>query len=100
MPISSWSSGPLRSIPGIFSTAPPRSTRPPARAPRHWIDAQTVWGIFHGDNTGLAAALRLLAKIEQQLGNRTEAAVWRAESAGIMRRLNALSWNGHFFTHQ
>jgi hypothetical protein len=70
------------------------------RAPRHWIDAQTVWGIFHGDNTGLAASLRLLSKIEQQLGNRKEAASWRAEAAGIMERLNALSWNGHFFTHQ
>jgi hypothetical protein len=71
-----------------------------ARAPRHWIDPQSVWGIFHGDNTGLAGSLRLLAKIEQQLGNSTEAANWRAEAAGIMARLNALSWNGRFFTHQ
>ncbi len=71
-----------------------------ARAPRHWIDTQTVWGIFHGDNTGLAASLRLLAKIEQYFGNRKEATHWRTESAGIMKRLNALSWNGHFFTHQ
>jgi hypothetical protein len=71
-----------------------------ARAPRHWIDTQTVWGIFHGDNTGLAGSLRLLAKIEQYFGNRKQAADWRAESAGIMERLNALSWNGRFFTHQ
>ncbi len=71
-----------------------------ARAPRHWLDAQTVWGIFHGDNTGLAGSLRLLAKIEQQVGNPKDAANWRAEATGVMARLNALSWNGHFFTHQ
>jgi hypothetical protein len=71
-----------------------------ARAPRHWIDGQTVWGIFHGDNTGLAASLRLLAKIEQHVGNRQDAANRRAEASGVMARLNALSWNGHFFTHQ
>jgi hypothetical protein len=71
-----------------------------ARAPRHWIDPQTVWGIFHGDNTGLAASLRLLAKIEQHVGNSQEAATWRAQATGVMARLNALSWNGRFFTHQ
>src|SRR4051812_21893118 len=71
-----------------------------ARAPRHWIDPQTVWGIFHGDNTGLAASLRLLAKIEQHFGNSKEAANWRAQAAGVMARLNALSWNGRFFIHQ
>src|SRR5262249_29808996 len=47
-----------------------------------------------------AASLRLLARIEQRFGNRKDAARWRAEAAGIMARLNALSWNGHFFTHQ
>jgi hypothetical protein len=71
-----------------------------ARAPRHWIDKQTIWGIFHGDNTGLAASLRLLARIEQHLGNGDDAVRWRAQAAGIMERLNALSWNGRFFTHQ
>jgi hypothetical protein len=71
-----------------------------ARAPRHWIDQQTVWGIFHGDNTGLAASLRLLAKIEQYFGNGKDAANWRAQATGVMARLNALSWNGRFFTHQ
>jgi hypothetical protein len=70
-----------------------------ALAPRHWIDSQTVWGIFHGDNTGLAASLRLLATIEQRLGNGQEAARWRSEASGIMARLNALSWNGRFYTH-
>jgi hypothetical protein len=79
------------------TTTNPTTGRP---APRHWIDDQTIWGIFHGDNTGLAAALRLLAKIEEHLGDHAAALRWRAEAGGVMARLNALSWNGSFFTHQ
>ncbi len=43
------------------TTTDPRDGSP---APRHWIDAQTKWGIFHGDNTGVAEALRSLAAME------------------------------------
>ncbi len=78
------------------TTSDPTTDHP---APRHWIDDQTIWGIFHGDNTGLAGALRLLARIEEHLGDATAAADRRAESNGIMERLNRLSWNDHFFTH-
>jgi hypothetical protein len=56
-------------------------------------------GCGSSDNTGLAASLRLLATIEQRLGNGQEAARWRSEASGIMARLNALSWNGRFYTH-
>ncbi len=68
-------------------------------APRHWIDEDTTWGIFHGDNTGLAYALELTARIEEQVGDPEAAEHWRAESRGIMERLNTLSWNGSFFYH-
>lgn len=68
-------------------------------APRHWIDEQTIWGIFHGDNTGLAHALELLARAELQVGEAERAAFWREKAQGITDRLNRLSWNGHFFTH-
>lgn len=68
-------------------------------APRHWIDDDTIWGIFHGDNTGLAFALELLARIETHFGNEAEAERWRTEADGIMDRLNDLSWNGDFFLH-
>jgi hypothetical protein len=68
-------------------------------APRHWIDDQTIWGIFHGDNTGLAYALQLLARVEERVGDPAAAAQDRAVADGIMERLNALSWNGNFFTH-
>ncbi|MGQ9549159.1 MAG: hypothetical protein ACUVSY_09760 [Roseiflexus sp.] len=78
------------------TTTDPATGRP---APRHWIDDQTIWGIFHGDNTGLAHALRLLARIEDRVGEPALAQQWRAEADGIMERLNALSWNGRFYTH-
>jgi hypothetical protein len=68
-------------------------------SPRHWIDEQTVWGVFHGDNTGLAYALRLLQRIEEYLGNMERARTLHTQRDGVMQRLNALSWNGDFFTH-
>ncbi|MEI8166924.1 MAG: hypothetical protein WCG26_11110 [Chloroflexales bacterium] len=68
-------------------------------APRHWIDGQTKWGIFHGDNTGLAEALRSLALMEQQAGQWDLAAQRRQLADDIMVRLNRLSWNGSFYTH-
>ncbi|RMD76128.1 MAG: hypothetical protein D6823_08980, partial [Chloroflexi bacterium] len=67
--------------------------------PRHWIDEQTKWGIFHGDNTGLAAALNALALMEEAAGQADLAAVRRTIAADLMVRLNALSWNGRFYTH-
>lgn len=67
--------------------------------PRHWIDEQTKWGIFHGDNTGLAAALHALALMEEAAGQRDLAAVRRIIATDLMTRLNALSWNGRFYTH-
>lgn len=78
------------------STIDPSNGKP---APRHWIDDQTIWGIFHGDNTGLAHALNLLALAEERLGNPEQALHRRSQSDEIMRRLRQLSWNGRFFTH-
>jgi hypothetical protein len=79
------------------TTIDPTTGRPAAR---HWIDEQTVWGIFHGDNTGLAYALELLARVEEHLGDERAAERYRADADALMERLNALSWNGSFFTHQ
>lgn len=70
-----------------------------APAPRHWIDEQTKWGIFHGDNTGMAEALRSLAAVEDYFGQPANADYHRRMADAIMGRLNALSWNGRFFTH-
>ncbi|HMO59940.1 MAG TPA: hypothetical protein PKC19_21515 [Roseiflexaceae bacterium] len=78
------------------TTRDPTTGRP---APRHWIDDQTIWGIFHGDNTGLAAALRLMAQIERRVGDAALAEAWHTAAAEIMQRLNDLSWNGSFYYH-
>lgn len=78
----------------------PTTTSPDGKpAPRHWIDADTTWGIFHGDNTGLAHAMELMARIEERVGDPAEAGRWRMESLALMERLNDLSWNGSFFYH-
>ena len=78
------------------TTIDPSNGKP---APRHWIDDQTKWGIFHGDNTGLAQALRSLAAAEEYLGQPAMARFHRATADGIIQRLNALSWNGRFYRH-
>lgn len=68
-------------------------------APRHWISPDTIWGTFHGDNTGLAHALHLMAAIERRVGDPALAAADDQQADEIMQRLNELSWNGKFFTH-
>mgnify|MGYP006271776925 CR=1 FL=1 len=67
--------------------------------PRHGIDANTRWGIFHGDNTGMIQALRMLATIEERVGDAGLAAVWRSVADGMQDRLNVVSWNGQFYRH-
>lgn len=79
---------------GAPTTSPEGKT-----APRHWIDADTKWCIFHGDNTGYADAMALMAKIYTYLGNTERADHWRHESSALMARLNAIAWNGTFFQH-
>lgn len=68
-------------------------------APRHWIDNDTVWGTFHGDNTGLIQALRELATLEEFIGDTTQAQRRRVQADEIQQRLMQLSWNGNFLTH-
>ncbi len=71
----------------------------PGGGPHHEITPETRWGIFHGDNTGMAQALRMLATLEERIGDPALAGVWRAVADGIMERLNAVSWNGSFYRH-
>jgi hypothetical protein len=82
-----------------FSYGPTMISPDGKPAPRHWIDDQTIFGIFHGDNTGLAHALRCLARIEAQVGDPSAAQRCVQQADEILARLNALAWNGRFFTH-
>jgi hypothetical protein len=68
-------------------------------APRHWIDDRTIWGIFHGDNTGVVRALRALATIENYVGQPDNASQHRSMADAILSHLDNLSWNGSFYTH-
>lgn len=64
------------------------------------IDPQrTRFGVMHGDNTGMAAALGYLAEMLMAVGRRTEAHTFQDLSRKLMRRVVALAWNGDFFTH-
>ncbi len=79
----------------------PTTTNPEtgAPAPRHWVDDATVWGTFHGDNTGLVQALRMLATLEDVVGETARARQYRRMAEDVMQRVKTLSWNGRFFTH-
>ena len=82
-----------------FEYGPPTIAPDGKESPRHWIDEDTKWSIFHGDNTGYANSMELLARMYTYLGDSARAAYWRGEAAGIIERLNALVWNGSFFRH-
>ena len=82
-----------------FEYGPPTVGPDGRPSPRHWIDEQTKWSIFHGDNTGYANSMELLARMLDHLGAGERAEYWRNESAGITERLHALAWNGDFFQH-
>lgn len=68
-------------------------------APRHWIDDKTRFGIMHGDNTGMARAMQLMSRIYGDMGQAQTATEWRIRADQLMNNLNAVSWNGRFFTH-
>lgn len=63
------------------------------------IDANTHWGIMHGDNSGFYEACRMLAQIQRHLGDATRAGHWDQFAAGLRDRLNQVAWNGRFYTH-
>lgn len=56
-------------------------------------------GIFHGDNTGLAHSLELLAEMLEAAGRGTEAVRARDLAAEFRQRLTELAWTGTHFRH-
>lgn len=60
---------------------------------------KSKFGVFFGDNTHYAAACEELAEMFDQAGEAPSAARYRARAREIRARLDALSWNGRFFTH-
>lgn len=60
---------------------------------------ESKFGVFFGDNTAYVMACRQLAEMYQHAGQTARATEFLKRAAEIESRLNALSWNGHFFTH-
>jgi hypothetical protein len=60
---------------------------------------KTHFGIFFGDNTHLIFGLRRLVEMLHVAGRESEAPRFTAMAVEFEERLNALCWNGEFFTH-
>jgi hypothetical protein len=60
---------------------------------------KTKFGIFYGDNTGYIQACNELAEMYRYAGKNGEAVQFAQRAKEISDRLNALCWNGKFFTH-
>ena len=60
---------------------------------------KSEFGVFHGDNTNLVAQCRHLAEMLREAERGTEAPEFEQLADGVEARLNALSWNGEFYTH-
>jgi hypothetical protein len=60
---------------------------------------KSKFGVFFGDNVCYAAACEELSEMLEHSGRAAEGARLRERAAGIRQRLDALSWNGRFFTH-
>lgn len=60
---------------------------------------RTRFGIMHGDNTGMAQSLLYLAEMLTVARRGEEAAHWRDQSNRLRERLDAIAWNGTFYTH-
>jgi hypothetical protein len=63
------------------------------------INEDTFWGIMHGDNSGYYEAFRIMAYLYARFGDPDRAQRWRDRAASLRERMNALCWNGTFYTH-
>src|SRR6201996_1858840 len=60
---------------------------------------KSEFGVFHGDNTNLILQCRNLAEMLKVAGRSQEAPEFEKLADDVEKRLNALAWNGSFFTH-
>lgn len=60
---------------------------------------RTRFGVMHGDNTGMMAALRYLAEMLEVASRAGEAPKYRELADTIKERLDGIAWNGSFYTH-
>jgi len=63
------------------------------------IDENTFWGIMHGDNSGYFEAFSILALLLDRFGDAQRGALWRGRARDLREKMNAVCWNGRFYTH-
>ena len=63
------------------------------------FDENTFWGIMHGDNSGYYEAFRIMAAAHDRFGNAERSAYWERHAAALRKNMNAVCWNGTFYTH-
>ena len=63
------------------------------------VPGKTKFGIFFGDNTGYFEACNQLSEMLLYAGMKDKATVYSQRAKEILERLNALSWNGGYYTH-
>jgi hypothetical protein len=63
------------------------------------VDENTFWGVMHGDNSGYYEAYRTMAFLFRRFGEEDRAAKWEDRARDLQERMNALCWNGAFYTH-
>ena len=61
------------------------------------IGPQTPMGIFHGDNSGLYQAERLVATMHRALGHDAMARSWNHKAAALRARANERLWAGDYY---
>jgi hypothetical protein len=60
---------------------------------------KTRFGVMFGDNTGMAISCEYLAEMLDIAGRKQEADSMHRLGEDLLKRLNALSWNGKYYTH-
>ncbi len=63
------------------------------------IPGVTKYGVFHGDNTGMAESCRFLAEMLRRVGRDEEAQEADRFADHIFERLEKVAWNGRFYQH-
>jgi len=64
------------------------------------VEPDTPMAIMHGDNSGMYAACRSLARMWQALGKEDRVRYWTQKAEHFRKATNRVCWNGKFYTHQ
>ena len=75
-------------------------TSDPRSAHDRTIHENEPMSIMHGDNSGVYAAMRILAYFQEKLGDMDKAKEWERRAQTLKENMFEHLWNGKFFMHQ